>query len=334
VLERNDVAILLRSDSRDHLAHGAGVLDLDFLDVTSVRRGFVGGGLPKKMSMAAGVPGADLVPETAQLFLGFTSTQKDALGPRLIANHETLGLVELGPRHYFRQGTHMHVSHLFEDLEAWYLNFDFDERVATAFQPGRPHVREGTLTVPQPRDAPIPPDVERDFRAPGPHRPQLVDPAVVAAAARLRRDDGTVYQKGTAIPQRADFNTLDNPFAWSSRGESTEWSPGPRAGLHFVVFNPSSDDFHRNRLAMDGRLPTGRSCRSARGPASRASTRSCARPTARTSSCRRAATARSRWQSSRRDMSRDCPGTCLNRRTPSPPRTSPRARSSALPSRP
>jgi hypothetical protein len=33
--------------------------------------------------------------------------------------------------------------------------------------------------------------------------------------------------------------------------------PGPRAGLHFVVFNPSSDDFHRNRLAMDGVLPDG-----------------------------------------------------------------------------
>ena len=29
------------------------------------------------------------------------------------------------------------------------------------------------------------------------------------------------------------------------------------AGIHFVVFNPSSDDFHRNRLAMDGVLPDG-----------------------------------------------------------------------------
>jgi hypothetical protein len=27
--------------------------------------------------------------------------------------------------------------------------------------------------------------------------------------------------------------------------------------VHFVVFNPSSDDFHRNRLAMDGVLPDG-----------------------------------------------------------------------------
>ena len=31
----------------------------------------------------------------------------------------------------------------------------------------------------------------------------------------------------------------------------------PAAGLHFVVFNPSSDDFERNRLAMDGVLPDG-----------------------------------------------------------------------------
>jgi hypothetical protein len=27
--------------------------------------------------------------------------------------------------------------------------------------------------------------------------------------------------------------------------------------VHFVVFNPTSDDFHRNRLAMDGHLPDG-----------------------------------------------------------------------------
>jgi hypothetical protein len=29
------------------------------------------------------------------------------------------------------------------------------------------------------------------------------------------------------------------------------------AALHFVVFNPSSNDFERNRLAMDGVLPDG-----------------------------------------------------------------------------
>jgi hypothetical protein len=28
--------------------------------------------------------------------------------------------------------------------------------------------------------------------------------------------------------------------------------------VHFVVFNPTSDDFNRNRLAMDGVLPGAR----------------------------------------------------------------------------
>ena len=69
--------------------------------------------------------------------------------------------------------------------------------------------------------------------------------------------DGTVYRKGTAIPIRADFNTLDNPFAWSADPKRDHVSNEPAAGVHFLVFNPSSDDFERNRLAMDGRLPGG-----------------------------------------------------------------------------
>jgi hypothetical protein len=52
---------------------------------------------------------------------------------------------------------------------------------------------------------------------------------------------------------RADFNTLDNPFAWSVRPD--EIGATAAAGVHFVVFNPTSDDFHRNRRAMDGVLP-------------------------------------------------------------------------------
>ena len=65
-----------------------------------------------------------------------------------------------------------------------------------------------------------------------------------------------MYPKGTAIPVRADFNTLDNPFAWSERPD--EIGALPAAGVHFVVFNPTGDDFHRNRLAMDGVLPGGK----------------------------------------------------------------------------
>jgi hypothetical protein len=265
VLDENDVAVLLRSDSTNNLAEAAQALfdDLGVFELTSIRKGFVGGGfggrqsLPKKVAVAAGIAGADLIPPSAQLFLGFTSTQKDALGPRRIVNYETLGIVDLGPREYFRGGTSMHVSHLFEDLESWYLNFDFRERVDTAFRPGL-DVRPKVQTVRQaPRDVEHAADVKRDFE----RRGRIGHAASIQTSSRLEQDrvaeDGTVYKQGTAIPQRADFNTLDNPFVWSASPDRDGMQDGPAAGLHFVVFNPTSDDFHRNRLAMDGHLPDG-----------------------------------------------------------------------------
>jgi hypothetical protein len=268
ILEQNDVAVLFRSDSLAHIAqaHRAIFRHLPYFRVTSIRRGFAGGGfggetsLPKRMATAAGVPGADLIPNTAELFLGFTSTQKAGLGPRLIANHETLGFVDLRSG-YFRHGTHMHVSHIAEDLEAWYLSFDFDERVLTAFTPGlTPAPRPNTQTVRQgPMDAADAAALAQTFHQSG----RFGHSGSIQPTSRLQHDvrgpDGTLYRKGTAIPQRADFNTLDNPFAWTADPRSDRFSLAPSAGVHFVVFNPSSDDFERNRLAMDGRLPDGHS---------------------------------------------------------------------------
>jgi hypothetical protein len=207
------------------------------------------------MAMAAGVPGADLIPDTAELFLGFTSTQKTGLGPRLIANHETLGFVDLRSG-YFRNGTHMHVSHIAEDLEAWYLDFDFDERVLTAFSPALRPPRPNAQTIAQgPKDAADAAALARTFHTSG----RFGHSGSIQPTSRLQQDvrgpDGTLYPKGTAIPQRADFNTLDNPFAWTADPRRDGFRHGAAAGVHFVVFNPSSDDFERNRLAMDGRLP-------------------------------------------------------------------------------
>ncbi len=266
LLEENDVAVLLRSDSRDSITDGANAL-FDELDgmfrVTSIRKGFAGGGfdgsqsLPKRMAMAAGVPGADLIPDTSELFLGFTSTQKAGLGPPKIANFETLGYVDLGHAKYFAQGTHMHLSHLFEDLERWYLNFDHRERVDTTFRPGL-DVPVGTLTVPQgPDDVQTPAQVAAGYES----IRRIGHSGSIQPSSRLAEDvagpDGTLYAKGTAIPQRADFNTLDNPFFWTAHPDRDRFVREPAAGLHFVVFNPSSDDFRRNRLAMDGILPDG-----------------------------------------------------------------------------
>ena len=263
LLEDNDVAFLLRSDRSENIADAREALfGLDFLHVTSVRRGFAGGGfegkpsLPKQLAMRAGVPGADLIPDTSELFLGFTSTQKAGLGPRLIANHETLGYVDLRGG-YFHGGTHMHLSHISEDLEAWYLNFDFGERVLTAFAPGQKAHRNQQTVSQGPEDVQDATRLRQGFTRTG----RFGHSGSIQPTSRLQQDvvgpDGTVYPKGTAIPQRADFNTLDNPFAFSANQARDRWSSDPTAGVHFVVFNPTGDDFERNRLAMDGVLPDG-----------------------------------------------------------------------------
>ena len=148
----------------------------------------------------------------------------------------------------------MHLSHIRENLAAWYLNFDHGERIGAAFRPGL-SVSPGVQTVAEhPADAA---EVAHGFRA----RSRIGHSSSIQTVSRLARDtvaaDGTVYRRGTAIPQRADFNTLDNPFFWSSRPGRDRMEAEPAAGVHFVIFNPTSDDFHRTRLAMDGVLPDG-----------------------------------------------------------------------------
>jgi hypothetical protein len=129
--------------------------------------------------------------------------------------------------------------------------------VDTAFRPAL-DVPYGAQTVKQgPAEATDAAEVSQDFKLHG----RFGHSSSIQSSSRLPQDvvadDGTVYPKGTAIPQRADFNTLDNPFAWTATPARDSFSTDASAGVHFVVFNPSSDDFHRNRLAMDGVLPDG-----------------------------------------------------------------------------
>ena len=280
VLESNDVAVLLRSDHGDHIdaAHKALFDDLKLFNVTSIRGGFAGGGSKaarayrRSSPSQPGIPGADLIPDGSELFLGFTSTQKAGLGPGLIANHETLGFVDVRGG-YFHGGTHMHLSHITEDLEAWYLNFDFDERVLTAFQPGLPTVKQGAQTVPQgPKDVATAAETARKFKETG----RFGHSASIQLTSRLQQDvvgpNGVVYPKGSAIPQRADFNTLDNPFAFSAITRSTSSRPiRSRASI-------SSSSTRRVTTSSGtgsrwtASSPTARSSMSNRAPALRAST--------------------------------------------------------------
>src|ERR687895_65277 len=263
ILEQNHLAVLLRADGRDLVERGAEeLLRLELVQPTSIRTGFAGGGfdggrsLPKRMALAAGVPGAELIPDTAELFLGFTSTQKAGLGPPRIANLETLGYTDAAGG-YFEGGTHMSLSHIHEDVEAWYINFDFRERVDTTFRPNI-EAPAGTQTIPQgPEAVAGPEEVTSDFRRLG----RIGHSSSLQTTSRLQEDvrgsDGVIYRKGTAVPHRADFNTLDNPFLWSADPTGDGMAKGPAARVPFVVFNPTSDDFNRTRLAMDGVLPDG-----------------------------------------------------------------------------
>jgi hypothetical protein len=257
--------VLLRSDHLDAIDEAEQRLFRGLrgvFAVTSIRSGFLGGGfdgetsLPKRMAMRARIPGAELMPAAAELFLGFTSTVRQALGPPRIANVETLGYARL-PDRYFAGGTHMHLSHLSENLNAWYLNFDHGERVAAMFRPGLT-ARPATQTIRQDAaDAVTAAELRADYAR---YR-RIGHAGAIQPASRLQHDvvgrDGTVYRKGTAVPQRADFNTLDNPFGWSAHPARDGMEQAPSAGTHFVVFNPTADDFRRVRLAMDGVLPDG-----------------------------------------------------------------------------
>ena len=185
ILEENDVAVLLRSDSLDaHRRRREGAVRRSRRHLPGhehpqgLRRRRLRGGtsLPKQMATAAGVPGAELIPDTAELFLGFTSTQKAALGPPRIANLETLGYADLGPNGLLRRRDAHAPLALFEDLAAWYQTFDFQARVDTTFRPGL-DVRAGTQTVAQgPGDTQTAAQVAARLRAAPPDRPRGLDP--------------------------------------------------------------------------------------------------------------------------------------------------------------
>jgi hypothetical protein len=66
---------------------------------------------------------------------------------------------------------------------------------------------------------------------------------------------GEAYPEGTTIPVRGDFDTLDNPFYYTSDPMGDHYSKSPAAGLHFLAFTPTIGFFNLVRLAMDGHFP-------------------------------------------------------------------------------
>jgi len=285
--------------------------------VTSIRRGFSGGGfygqqgLASKLALRAHLPGAQSIPAHAQGFLGFTTTLQSNMGPGIIANLETLpGVTNQWPNGYFRQGTTMQLSHLFQDLATWYgqgfLGFtttlvsnmgpgiianletlpgltnqwpngyfkqgttmqlshlfqdlatwyeqsfpQYPRRVQAMIQPGlSPPPAPGTLTLEPPgqSEADVAHGVHR-YHAYG-HTGSLS--AVDSTTSPTTSNYGVAYPTGTTIPVRGDFDTLDNPFYYTSDPAGDHYSNKKAAGLHFIMFQPTIAIFNRVRLAMDG----------------------------------------------------------------------------------
>ena len=146
-------------------------------------------------------------------------------------------------------------SHLFENVEAWYLDFDYRGRVDTTFRPGF-EAREGAQTLPQaPEDAASEADLKGDFSRTG----AIGHSGSIQPTSRLQMDikgaDGETYAKGSAI-RCARTSTRSTTRSSTSDPERDRHSEQPDAGLHFITFNPSSDDFAEP--PRHGRRPAGR----------------------------------------------------------------------------
>ncbi|MFJ5529013.1 hypothetical protein [Streptomyces sp. NPDC093261] len=275
-LEQNHVAVLLRSDSLDNIMEGTNALfgagsgqAGDLFTVTSIRRGFTGGGhtgqqsLASRLALEAGLPGAKSIPPHAPIFLGFTTTIKSAESSTPVSNLETLpGWTDQWPNGYFKYGTVMPLSHLYSDLATWYgegrAGRDFPlyaERLRAMYRPGIP-VPEGTVTVDPPAESED--DIFHRVRTSGSYGHNGSMQPVNRLQKATTSNYGMTYPVGTPVSNRGDFATLDNPFHYTSDPAGDHYSPQKAAGLHFLIFVPTAEVFNRIRLAMDGYYPDGR----------------------------------------------------------------------------
>jgi hypothetical protein len=216
-------------------------------------------GLPSKLALAANIPGAKSIPPHAEVFLGFTTTLQANMAPGVIANLEAIpGVTNQWPNGYFKHGTTMHLSHMFEDLEAWYGSGGgfsvYAERLRGMLRPGL-SASEGTLTLNPPieSEADVAHDVQQ-YKAYG-HSGSMQ--TIVRQTTPTTDNYGNVYPTGTPVSTRGDFNTLDNPFYYTSDPLGDRYSNQKAAGMHFLIFQPTIGNFNRTRLAMDGHYPDG-----------------------------------------------------------------------------
>jgi hypothetical protein len=266
VLEQNEICFHFKSDYRAHIDDTIAALFHpgqqflnglpaervyvgDLVTVTSERRGFAGHGLPAVIGRRLGIPGAEHVPAGSMLFMGFTSSHVHGLAGGNLPSFETLpGYTDVAVDDYFAGGTAMHLSHIAIRLDQWYA-MGPEDRLHRMFHPRRTEAPEvlspdqspATSTFEQQRD-----EDAAEYGVLG-HNEQL------QFLSRVKEDTTTAYgqtlPRGTVFFLRQDFNTVENPFAFST---TDDISALPRAGVHFVGFGPSAQHYEKMRLEMDG----------------------------------------------------------------------------------
>ncbi len=266
VLEQNDISFHFKSDYNEHIndvmralfqpgTHALNGIPAenvyvgDLFNVTSIRRGFAGRGMPRIVGTRLGIPGADKIPAGAMLFMGFTSSHVHGLAQGTLPSFETIpGYTDQTPDSYFANGTMMHLSHIVIDLEGWY-GLEHQKRLHRMFHPRRTEGPEVLSPSQAPETTTFKAQLEEDAKSHG----VLGHNAQMQFLSRLDKDTTTVYgdrlPKGTVLFLRQDFDTVENPFEFSSDGPVR---PTPKPGVHFIGFAPSAQLFEKIRKEMDG----------------------------------------------------------------------------------
>lgn len=265
VLEGNEICFHFKSDFREHIEDAIRVLFQpgeqmlngipaenayigDLVTTTSIRRGFAGRDMPRRIGQRLRIPGAEHIPPGAMLFMGFTSSHVHGLAAGDLPSFETLpGYTDATPDSYFAHGTAMHLSHIAIDLQRWYA-FSPKERLQRMFHPRRTETEE----VLSPDQAPATSTFKAQRDTDAAEHKLVGHNEQMQFLSRIEQDTTTAYgqhlEKGTVFFLRQDFDTVENPFGFSADGPV---SSEPRAGVHFIGFGPSGQHFEKMRTEMD-----------------------------------------------------------------------------------
>jgi hypothetical protein len=220
-IERNDMLLVLRSDVASNLEAALRILRLPgLMRVTSRRLMFQQPGLPRTVAERHELPYAASIDARSPMWMGFADQQVGASAdPEAVtfAGGETTAR----PGDRFDNGAILHLSHLIEDLAAFYAQ-PFGERVQRVFRSNPPPA--GQVYI------------ENAFRDPDDARRAVAETGRLGHLAAVQRFSRS--RDGTPLHIRLDgagLDALDVP----------DGSLQPK--LHFALLTDSAERFARMR---------------------------------------------------------------------------------------